>query len=161
MLLTGHDAPRYGNWISPAGAHVRNVLSDRGPLGLDVEFWWDQAPEHSGRRLTDFLCETGGLGLKLLSARMVEVLSRHGAALEIFEPDIRMRDGVRVEGFLAVLEETGMPGPVHSAWRGRRGDLLVVSDEVRAALEAAELTGLLVEPAPGPFPGDTPGFFDD
>jgi hypothetical protein len=38
---------------------------------------------------------------------------------------------------------------------------LVVSEEVRAALKKARLTGLEFEAVEGPFPADRPGFSDD
>lgn len=158
---TGHAAPTYGRWISPGGLDVANVLGQAGPTALDVDVWWEQRPGHKGTRLTDFLWQTSIIGLKLVSRSMLAVLETSGANLEVFDVDIRLRDGSGLEGYVGILEETQEPGPVHSLWRGRRSHDLVVSDEVLAALKAAGISGLTVEPVDGPFPADRPGFFDD
>jgi hypothetical protein len=82
-------------------------------------------------------------------------------AYKVFDVDIRLRKGTQVDGYVGMLEQCREPGPVHSLWRGRRSHSFVVSDEVRAALLQASLTGLEIEPVEGPFPADRPGFFDD
>ncbi len=158
--VTGHDAPEYGRWVTPSGMDVARVLGDRGPGALDVDVWWVQVPGHRGKRLRDFLWQTGPLGLKLVSQEMLEVLRRSGADLEVFDVDIRLRGGESVAGYVGVLEETHSPGPVHSLWRGRRGHELVVADKVLAAMRDAGLSGIEVEPVAGPFPADRPGFSD-
>jgi hypothetical protein len=102
------------------------------------------------------------LGLKVMTGRMCGVLADNGAQLEVFgDADVRLRDGTNVTGYVAVLEDAELPGPVHSLWRGRRSHRLVVSGDVRKALTRARLTGLEYEPVPGPFPADDPAFFDD
>ncbi len=162
VRVTGEGAPPYGPWISPAGHDVRKVLGQRGPAVLDVPVWWAQEAEHRGDRRTDLLWETGMLGLKLMSERMCHLLHECGGTLEVFEGiEIRLRNGDRVSGYVAVLEDTEQPGPVHSLWRGRRSHRLVVSDEVRTALRKARLVGLELEEVDGPFPADRPDFFDD
>ncbi len=89
---------------------------------------------------------------------MLDALLRSGASLEVFEIDLRARDGGALDGYVGVLEDTDEPGPVHSLWRGRRSHEFVVSDEVVAAMRAAGLTGLTVEPIESAFPADQPGF---
>ncbi len=159
--VTGDTAPQYGRWKSPSGLDVTEILDRKGPSTLDVDVWWVQQEGHRGRRLTDMLWDTGLLGIKLLSERMHRVLIEQGATLETFDADIRLSNGDRVEGYVAVLEESEQPGPVHSLWHGRRSHDVVVSDPVRKAMDEARLTGLEIEPVVGPFPADTPGFFDD
>lgn len=156
--VTGHDAPEYGRWVTPSGMDVAKVLDRRGPPALDVDVWWVQAPEHRGKRLRDFLWQTTPLGLKLISQQMLEVLRQCRANLEVFDVDIRLRDGESVEGYVGVLEETHEPGPVHSLWKGRRSHEFVASDEVLTAMKDAGLTGLEVEPVDGAFPADQTGF---
>lgn len=162
VRVTGDGAPVYGPWISPAGLDVRKVLGQQGPRGVDVPVWWEQEPEHPGDQHTDLLWETGLLGLKLMSDRMLTVLADAGADLEIFDDvEIRLRNGDRVAGYAGVLEGTENAGPVHSLWRGKRSHRLVVSEDVRAALKRARCIGLEFEAVPGPFPADDPAFFED
>lgn len=159
--VTGEGAPKYGRWTTPAGLDVDRVLGEHGPDALDVKVWWIQQSEAYGERLTDFIWQTGLLGLKLVSGRMLEVLQSLRAEVEVFEVDIRLRNGTRVEGYVGMLEQCREPAPVHSLWRGRRSHGFVVSDEVRAGLQHANLTGLEIEPVEGPFPADRPGFSND
>lgn len=155
VRVTGAAAPTHGRWRSPAGLDVTEVLGRGGPPAVDVDVWWVQQDGHRGTRLTDLLWDTGMLGLKLVSERMLAVLVGQGADLRCLgAADVRMRDGSPVPGYVAVLEEAERPGPVHSHWRGRRSHELVVSDIVRKALDDAGLTGLDVEEVDGPFPGD-------
>ena len=161
VRVTGDDSPAFGRWVSPSGLDVAETLDRHGPTGVDVTVRWVQSPEHRGQRLTDFLWETGLSGLKLVSRRMLQVLTDADARLEVFDADVRMRNGDPVEGYVAVLEQCDEPGPVHSLWRGKRAECFVVSDQVLAAIEHAGLTGLDIEPVAGPFPGDRPGYFDE
>lgn len=162
VRVTGEGAPVHGPWTSADGRDVRQVLGQHGPRVLDVPVWWEQVPDHPGDQRTDLLWETGMLGLKLVSERMLAVLEDTGARLEMFDDiEVRLRDGARLEGYVGVLEDTDRATPVHSLWRGRRSHRLVVSEEVRTALQRARCAGLELEPVPGPFPADDPAFFDD
>ncbi len=159
LRVTGEGAPTYDRWTTPSGIDVENALGASGPPSVDVAVWWIQEPEHYGKRLTDFLWQTSMIGLKLVSERMQEVLSRSGAELEVFDVDIRLRDGERLEGYVGVLEECQHPAPVHSLWKGRRSHHFVVSGDVLTAIKDAELTGLTVKAVDSAFPAEQPGFF--
>lgn len=152
--VTGEGDPEYGEWISPAGHDVWEVLERQGPGALDIPVHWVPPQEHYGKRLRDWLWQTSLSPFKLLSVRMVDVLLDCGARLETFEVDIRWRSGDPVEGYLGVLEEVGGQGLVRSLWRDRRSADLVIVDEVLSALREAGMTGLEVEKVEWPFPGD-------
>lgn len=157
--VTGDGAPRYGRWVTPAGNDVDHVLGREGPEALDVPVWWAQSRGHDGHQLTDLLWQPAMLGMKLMSHRMLELLQSHHARLRVYEDiDIRLHSGARVPGYVGVHEETEQPGPVHSLWRGRRSDRLVVVDPIKQAL-ASTCTGLSFEEVTGPFPADDPAFF--
>lgn len=161
LRVTGEGDRRYDRWVTPSGVDVENALGEVGPAGVDVDVWWVQEPEHYGKRLTDFLWQTSMIGLKLISERMLDVLCQSGASLEVFDVDIRLRNGDRLGGYFGVLEERNQPAPVHSLWRGRRSHDLVISGEVLTAIKDAGLTGLTIKTVDSAFPADQPGFFSE
>lgn len=161
VRVTGDSAPRYGRWVTPGGLDVANVLGEQGPTALDIAVWWVPEPDHSGRQLTDMLWQTDLLGLKLVSRRMLEVLQKAGARLEMFDVNIRLHRNKPLTEYVGVLEDCQEPGPVHSLWRGRRSHRLVVSDHVVQALEGAGLAGLTFTSVDRAFPADQPGFFEE
>jgi hypothetical protein len=147
VRLGGPTAPKYGVWTTPSGEAVHEVLATVGPPGvLDVEWYFVPFDEHYGKRLVDALWQ-GGDGLKVYSERMCAVLESCGARLQTWPADIRLRNGSRVEGYLAVLEESDGPVPVHSLFRGLRGSRMIISAVVRRALLDAGMTGLDIYPA--------------
>lgn len=154
----GPAKPEYGIWYAPSGKAVHEALGDEGPPGVeDVEWYFQPLRGHRGKRLVDALWQYQ-LGLKVYSERMCAVMQSCGARLQTWPADVRYRDGSPVEGYLSVLEEVDAPGPVHSMWRGRRTGRVAINDDVRRALVDAGMTGLEIEEATSPFPGDH-GFY--
>lgn len=161
LEVTGEGKPEYGVWETSTGLRVRKTLGEQGPGALDIKVRWQQDPDHSGAKPTDMLWEVGGLALKVVSTRMCALLQKAGANLDVFDVEVRLKNGEMLDGFVGVLERTEHPGVVHSLWRSKRSNCFVVSDAVMSKIKAARLTGLDVQPTQGPFPGDQPGFFDD
>ena len=151
---TGPGKPAYGRWKSPSGLDVMTVLRQVGPRGLDVDVHWEQVKGSRGTRPTDLLWQTGLSGLKVASHRLAAMLGEHCPEIETLPVEVRLRGGATLDGYVGLLEPQDEPAPVHSLFRGRRGSRLVVTDEVAEALRGAGLTGLEVEPAPGPVPAD-------
>ena len=150
---TGTGKPTYGEWLTPKGRDVEQILARKGPSALDVPVNWVPHREHYGTRLTDMLWQTNMSGFKLASRRLVELFLDRGAVLELFDIDIRWRSGEPIDGYVGVLEETGNAGPVHSCWRRRRSHEFVISPDVYEAIRLAGLVGLEIESADRPFPG--------
>lgn len=152
--LAGPTKPEYGFWYAPSGKAVHEALADEGPPGVQDVEWYLQPPQgHRGKRLVDALWH-GTWGLKVYSDRLCEVMESCGARLRTWPADVRFRDGSPVEGYRTVLEEADAPGPVHSAFRGRRVGMVVINDEVRRALVETGMTGLEIWEVASPFPGD-------
>lgn len=140
--VTGPDEPRWGRWTTPIGLDVANTLGDVGPGPIEVEMWWEPTPEHYGKRLTDLVWQSGLLGLKLGSERLVGLLSAQGADIQVFDLDIRWRTGDPVAGYVGFLEPVDGVGPVRSSRPGERNHEFLVDQPVFEALRAAELTGI-------------------
>ncbi|WP_210439878.1 hypothetical protein [Nocardioides xinjiangensis] len=152
------DAPEFGGWIDVTGRQVFEVLGTVGPPGVrGIEWYFMPEREHYGKRLVDAVWQYG-TGLKVYSERLCEVMEAQGARLETWPADVRHRDGQRIPGYLAVLEEVDTPGPVHSFVKGRRSSDVAINEDVRSAILRGAFAGLEIEEVSGPFPG---GDFDD
>lgn len=153
---TGPTAPQYGRWITPSGKDVERTLASEGPPGVDVEWWFGQPSEHRGTRDVDMVWQSG-IGLKLLSQRLVELLQDHDARLQTFPADVRLRNGTPVPGYVAVLESIHEALPAHSWMRGRRVDCLVVSSTIHTEIQQGDFTGITFTPVASEFPGQHSG----
>lgn len=140
--VTGPEEPRWGRWTTPSGLDVANTLGDVGPGPIDVDLWWAPTCEHYGKRLTDLVWQSGLLGLKIASERLIDVVRRQGADLRVFDLDLRWRTGDPINGYVGFLETTENVRPLRSSRPGERNRQFLVDGSVLEAMRAAELTGI-------------------